>query len=411
MSNFVTSITLDLTEQCDLRCTYCFTSGKTTNRMSFETAKKAILWLFSKEVSGDEKNIKITFWGGEPLLEFELIKQIVTFVRSIEEDYGKKVKFNMTTNGMNLTEEVIKYLMLHNIGYMISVDGFGERNRYRKTINGDNSFEQVLEKLKLSKSLYPMTNIRLTLTPENAFYMYEDILKFREVVGIDRFHFSPAYEMNWTEQDYKNVEYTLYRLAEEVIRSYKSGKRFRIKPFSYRPTKNAGGYPCGAGHTYLSISTEGAIYPCHRFHDFCDGRVWSEQEKCLGHIDTGITNSEFKAQFDDFPQLLKNYNCAHCGGCYATNFDITGSIFTGTKLQDLIIAWQEDISIKLFEQLKNNMGYLQDYVNQFDFVNMRKEENKNLMSIIEDLRNVPADVAIPRDVTDFLITELYKRIK
>lgn len=421
---YVDAITLDLTENCNLRCAYCFTSGKTKKKMSFNTAKKAIRWFLSPQVSGKEHHVKITFWGGEPTLEFPMIKRIVSYVRKIEPYYNKQVSFNMTTNGMNLTRENIEYFMQNNISYMISVDGVGERNAYRKTISGENSFETILERLKLSKSMNPKTNIRLTLTPSNIRYLFEDIMWFKKNVGIELFHFSPAFEFDWTEDDCKAAREAFEKLRDEIIRTYNNGEHLKLKPLGFGiPSLEARAeqtHPCGSGRNYLSISTEGAIYPCHRFHDFCDKRPWKKQEKCYGHISKGITNIEFQSSIVNFPDNLleQNKKCAACeiykkgcwGGCYATNHDMTGSIFTGTDFQCTFAKLQAEYSQKLFDALQSNVQYLTDYLSRYELKILQRTINKHLLDITKMVEMLPKDKDVPRDIVDFLILMLRTRL-
>lgn len=379
MQNNVTAITLELTEQCNLRCDYCFTHGKRNESMNLETIKKSIDWLI--EQSGDSKKIDVTFWGGEPLMGLEMIKAAVVYIKEQTKKAGKMYALNMTTNGTLLSHETLKYLKQEKINFSVSVDGREEvHDSHRPFSSGKGSYRTVEKCIKRALEYFPKLNLRLSLTADNGYMLAEDVIYFYKEWGVINFNFSPVWEHEWTEDKLQMMEDQFRILSEFVFEEMNKGNAILIYPFQYgieRITQHRKRFPCGAGRHYLGISTEGALYPCHRFHKFSDTRPWQEQEFCIGHIEEGITQTELREKFYGY-SLESNPKCQECnikelclGHCYASCLDIGGSI---QCFNDAMCHWNK-LSIQagtfLYLNLNDNDLFRKTYVKLNNALNKR----------------------------------------
>ena len=375
----ISAVTMDLTEQCNLRCTYCFTSGKTNREMSFQTAKDTIDWITKPDTCGNSKSINIAFWGGEPLLKFDLMKDIVEYGKEIGEKKNIKISWSMTTNLTLCTPEVCRWLKENKVGVLFSVDGTRENhNKYRPLANGKGSYDLVEAGIDNAKAAGLPVCLRFTLAPDTVKDLYNDIKWYMDNKDIYSFHFSPAYELDWNDKAYEVLDDQFKLLVDEITKQYKDNQILRIRPFVYGITNLVSARsqlernPCGAGCNYVGVAVDGALYPCHRFHDFCDSRPWQEQEKCIGSIYEGITRPQFREDFLKYQDKLKNggYSCAKCelyedklcfGGCYAANMDNTGSIYVCPDAECIIEKMQIKYSKILLERHGTDRKFMSVY--------------------------------------------------
>lgn len=372
----VRSITLDVTESCPLRCDYCFTAGKTARRMSLETARQAIDWLIAQ---AQDRYLSVTFWGGEPLANLPLIKEVVAYAKKEGAKHGKTFSFDMTTNGVLLKEETLAYLKSENINFMVSVDGTQEaQDAHRKFVSGRGSFDIVDKNLALAVQYFPGLTIRVTLTPDQLHHLPADLLYFREKHGIWRFHWNPVFEdPGWNEETLARMEAVNWRLAEWAITELAAGRRIHLKPFVYDPRDTGRrkqhpeeNYSCGAGTIYMAVTTQGSLYPCHRFHKML-GQDESKDPVALGNLHEGIIHQDWLATFHDFPldwEARRPPECTDCiayklrkcnGGCMAANYDSCGSIY---QLPESECRWNQntaEISMYLYTQLRDYPIYRQ----------------------------------------------------
>jgi len=320
------SCTIDVTEACNLACTYCFTCGKTNKKLSLDMGKKIIDFFF-EHADPNADHYEISFWGGEPLLEYALIKELIFYAKRKSD----KVIFGGTTNGILFDEEKLEFLGENKAKMMVSVDGVKEvHDKYRIFPNGSGSWDLVIKKIKLALKYWPDLHIRFSLTPELAPKLYKAMLFFWEELGVDWIAFSPVYECEWRDDDYKILEEEYIKILEYM----------RKNPQKYCLHLSDPGkgiwqdYPCGAGRSYVGFSVDGYIYPCHRFHKYGEEHEEQNKKVRIGSIWEGFYPERQK--FLDYPVIRKHqckdglgcdiYNfCA--GGCYAVTFDFTGDIF------------------------------------------------------------------------------------
>ncbi len=387
------AISIDLTERCNLRCTYCFCdysinekNTKTTNigtDLTFELGKEIVDWFLSKEVSGSEKMLQIDFWGGEPLLKFDLMKEITAYVREQEKTSDKRVKLGFTTNIILMDEEKINWFSDNKVNYLLSCDGIGDSNAARKMVNGNNSWDVISEKLTLIKKTYSEKKlidteifpaIRLTVNKFNLNKFGEDLISFFEM-GFKGSFFSENFDEEWNEEDFIIFEKQLMLIIEYRLKQAKENKKFFPTKFLddalryHRSLVNESTRSCGSGHGFMAISTEGAIYPCHRLNKHNTQQLdWHDKYLNLGSIWENITNEELYNDINkivpvyvDKDSLLAGTDCEACkyfnicnGGCFAVKFDNTeklnGIVPNLCKTKEII--W--NISLKEFSSLNQD---------------------------------------------------------
>ena len=335
----VKALCLHIAHTCNLNCEYCFASqGKYHGEralMSFEVGKRAIDFLL--ENSGTRHNLEVDFFGGEPLVNFDVVKQIVRYAREQEKKYNKHFRFTLTTNGMLLNDDVIDFANEEMDNVVLSLDGRKEiHDALRKTIDGRGSYDIILPKFKKfiekrgDKSYY----VRGTFTHANPdftkdiFHMAD--LGFKEL-SMEPVVCSPNEPYALTEEDLPIIYQQYEILAKEMLKRQKEGRPFTF----YHYMLDLSGGPCiykrlagcGSGTEYMAVTPWGELYPCHQFV--------GDKKYSLGDIWKGVTNTEIRDEF----KLCNAYarpNCKDCwaklycsGGCAANAYHATGSI-TGT---------------------------------------------------------------------------------
>lgn len=333
---------INLTKNCNLRCGYCFTKGKSVEVISLEMAKKSVDFLIKNAVDAklsdlinNQRRVDLSFWGGEPLLEWDLLKEIVLYAESVKPK-EVELQFGGTTNGTLLTTDKFDFLKEHNILLMVSLDGTEDsHDLYRKNCAGEGSHKLVVENLKEALKVWPFYKVRMSPVPERVGHFYEDV-KYILELGVRNFYFSPVYDLEWKESDWQTFEDQCMKVVDLVAEYKERGIEISIEHFiSYARGSDGNRWVCGAGRGYIGIDTDGSLWPCHRFIKFEDTRLWREKEWCLGHVEHGITKPEVRNKFIEFnvkgcdEECYKNTPCH--GGCYGANFDLTGDIETPCK--------------------------------------------------------------------------------
>lgn len=332
----IKALCLHVAHTCNLNCQYCFAAqGKYHGEralMSFEVGKRALDFLV--ENSGDRKNLEVDFFGGEPLMNWEVCKDLVRYARSIEKENGKNFRFTLTTNGMLLNDEVTEFCNQEMQNVVLSLDGRKEvHDALRVTAAGAGSYDVIVPKFQKfvqargDKSYY----MRGTYTAKNPDFL-KDILHmadlgFREL-SMEPVVCSPDEPYALSEKDLPVLMEQYEQLALEMIRRKKAGKGFTFYHYMIDLTGGPCIYKrisgCGSGTEYLAVTPTGELYPCHQF-------VGDPKFK-MGDIWTGVTNTELR---DDF-KLCNAYareDCKDCwaklycsGGCAANAYHATGDI-------------------------------------------------------------------------------------
>ena len=333
----VKALCLHVAHDCNLGCKYCFAEeGEYHGRraiMSYEVGKKALDFLI--ENSGNRRNLEVDFFGGEPLMNWEVVKQLVAYGRSREKEAGKNFRFTLTTNGMLMTDEVIDFLNKEMANVVLSIDGRKEVNdRMRPTRNGKGSSYDIImpkfkkfAKLRGDKSYY----IRGTFTRYNLDFA-NDVLHFADEgfdeISVEPVVASPDEDYAIQKEDLPQILAEYDRLAKEYVKRRKEGRGFTFFHFmidlSQGPcvAKRLSG--CGSGTEYLAVTPWGDLYPCHQFV--------GQEEFLLGNVDEGIVNTAVRDEFKACNVYAKEA-CKDCfarfycsGGCAANAWNFSGSI-------------------------------------------------------------------------------------
>ena len=330
----VKALCLHVSHDCNLRCKYCFaaTGDFGTGRllMDVETAKAAIDFVIAR--SGARRNIDVDFFGGEPLMAMDVVRETVAYARSREAECGKCFRFTITTNGVLLDDETIEYINREMDNCVLSLDGRREVNdRFRVSLNGKGSYDVIVPKFKKlvagrgDKGFY----LRGTFTHENLDFA-EDVLAIADE-GFQQISVEPvSAEENC---DYALREEDLPAICaeyEKLAQIMKERHDFNFFHFNVDLTqgpcviKRIRG--CGAGCEYVAITPEGDIYPCHQF-------VGREEYK-LGNVHQEGFNMEVSDQFAGL-NIYTRKECGDCwakfyctGGCSASNLTVNGDIKT-----------------------------------------------------------------------------------
>ena len=342
----VKALCLHIAHDCNLACQYCFAEeGEYHGRralMSFEVGKKALDFLIAN--SGNRRNLEVDFFGGEPLMNWEVVKQLVEYGRSKE--YNKNFRFTMTTNGVLLNDEIMEYCNREMSNVVLSLDGRKEVNdKMRPFRGGKGSYDLIVPKfqkfaeMRGDKDYY----VRGTFTRHNLDFS-KDVMEFADLgfrsMSIEPVVAAPEEEYAIREEDLPQIMEEYDRLAEEYLKRKKEGRGFNFFHFNIDlnqgpcVAKRLSG--CGSGTEYLAVTPWGDLYPCHQFV--------GQEEFLLGNVDTGVTNERIRDEFKLCNVYAKD-KCRDCfarfycsGGCAANSYNFHGSI---TDAYDIGCAMQK----------------------------------------------------------------------
>lgn len=334
--NVIKALCLHVAHTCNLNCSYCFASqGKYHGEralMSFEVGKRAIDFLI--ENSGERRNLEVDFFGGEPLMNWDVVKQIVEYARSVEKKYGKNFRFTLTTNGVLIDDDVIDFSNREMSNVVLSLDGRKEiHDATRVDYAGNGSYDRIVPKFQKlvasrgGKNYY----MRGTFTHRNpdftndVFHMAD--LGFTEL-SMEPVVCAPDDPMALTPEDIETVKEQYEILAKEMLKREKEDRGFTFYHYMIDLTAGPCIYKrisgCGSGTEYMAVTPWGDLYPCHQF-------VGEEAYK-LGDIWQGVTNGALR---DDFrccnayarPECKDCWAKLYCsGGCAANAYHASGSI-------------------------------------------------------------------------------------
>ena len=335
-SNVVKALCLHVAHTCNLNCAYCFASqGKYHGEraiMSLDVAKRALDFLI--ENSGSRRNLEVDFFGGEPLMNFDMLKELVAYARSIEKEHNKNFRFTLTTNGVLIDDDVIEFANKEMSNVVLSLDGRKEvHDRYRVDYAGNGSWEKIVPKFQKlveargHKDYY----MRGTFTHANPDFL-EDIKTMLDL-GFTELSMEPVVcaegdPSELTQEDMPIVMEQYEKLAELMVERDKEGKPFTF----YHYMIDLQGGPCiykrisgcGSGTEYMAVTPWGDLYPCHQFV--------GDEKFCLGNIWDGVKNTEIQEEFAGC-NVYAREECRDCwarlycsGGCAANAYHATGSV-------------------------------------------------------------------------------------
>ncbi|MDQ2087226.1 thioether cross-link-forming SCIFF peptide maturase [Herbivorax sp. ANBcel31] len=333
----VKALCLHISHDCNLRCKYCFAStgdfGGDRSMMSKEVGIKAIDFLIKN--SKNRKNLEVDFFGGEPMINFDVVKEIVAYGRKKEKEYNKNFRFTLTTNGLTLDENNMQYIdeNMHNV--VLSVDGRKEVNdKMRLRVDGTGCYDDIMPSFKKLAKMRKQDNyyVRGTFTSENIDFS-NDVLHLADE-GFEQISIEPVVAGKETGLDLKEKHlskaFSEYeKLAFEYVKRRKDGRWFNFFHFmidlSQGPCIIKRITGCGAGHEYLAITPTGDIYPCHQF-------VGNEEFKIGNVKNEKIYNNTIQKYFKSSNVYTKD-ECKNCwakfycsGGCAANSYQFHSDI-------------------------------------------------------------------------------------
>ena len=334
---------LFLTNSCNLSCNYCFASKDGTGSMNPETGMRAIDWLYENTEGFPENPLIVSFFGGEPLLHFPVLRQLVEYSKPLQERYGKKMIFSVTTNGTLLDEEMLDFFEEHNISVLFSIDGDRETNdRFRTYKNGSSPFDTICDNAAHLLERFPNVAARMTVTKENIPSLASNIRFLNEELGFRFISPCTALELIDDHESWKAFDLQCRSAARYVIEKAHMNDYVHLHFLDNGIEQITSGHDvdvaCGAGKTFVGVDVEGNIYPCHRFVSYSG----SDRTKFrLGSVFEGIDPVKtLPFRRYDRHHILGCYTrCNECpaekfcaGGCIALHQEING-LFTMPLLQ------------------------------------------------------------------------------
>lgn len=340
-NDIIKALCLNVAHTCNLDCSYCFAGqGKYKGEralMSFETGKKAIDFLIER--SGSRRNLEVDFFGGEPLLNWQMVKEVVAYARSIEKETGKHFRFTLTTNGVLIDDDVIEFTNkeMHNV--VLSLDGRPHvHDRFRVDIGGKGSYARIVPKfLELVRRRNRGTYyVRGTYTHLNTDFLNDILhmldLGFREI-SMEPVVCRPEEPYALTDEDIPIIKAQYEKLAEEMLRREREGDPFEFYHFmidlEHGPCIYKRITGCGAGTEYLAVTPSGDLYPCHQLVD--------DPSFKIGTLDDGVTELDLQNEFRKCNVFARDA-CRDCwaklycaGGCAANAFHMSGSLLGTDK--------------------------------------------------------------------------------
>lgn len=332
----VKALCLHIAHDCNLACKYCFAEeGEYHGRralMSFEVGKKALDFLVKN--SGNRVNLEVDFFGGEPLMNWQVVKDLVAYGRSLEEPFNKKFRFTLTTNGILLNDDIMEFANKEMSNIVLSIDGRKEVNdRMRPYRGGQGSYDNIVPKFKKVAESRDQMNyyVRGTFTRNNMDFA-EDVAHLADLgfkqISVEPVVAEPTDDYALREEDMPKLLEEYDRLAVELLNRKKEGKGVNFFHFMIDleggpcVAKRLSG--CGSGTEYLAVTPWGDFYPCHQFV--------GKEEFLMGNVDEGIKRTDIRDEFKTCNVYAKE-KCRNCfakfycsGGCAANSYNFHGNI-------------------------------------------------------------------------------------
>lgn len=363
--SFIKALCLNIAHDCNLRCKYCFADKGEYNKgcrkiMTAEVGKKAIDFVIKN--SGPRENIEVDLFGGEPLIAFEVIKEIVEYAKVQGKMHNKNIRFTMTTNAVLLNQDIMEYMDKNMGNIVLSIDGRKEVNdKVRVRADGSGCYDTILPNIKnmvkmrdKSKQYY----VRGTFTRLNMDF-FQDVIHLADIgfkeISIEPVVLPEEHELSLRKEDLPIIFEQYDKLYKEMIKRYKEGREFKFYHFDIDLKGGPCVYKrisgCGAGHEYIAVTPDGDIYPCHQFvgnEEFKLGSVFDD------YFNNSLSNKFKSAHIYNKPICKECWARFYCsGGCQANNFNFNGDIHIpyelGCEMQkkriECAIAYKSKISM------------------------------------------------------------------
>lgn len=395
----VTSAYLLLTENCNLRCTYCFEGGTrcVTNYMSKEVAFKTVDYLLSQATEYDVDCIKITFFGGEPMLCTELMIDIIHYAEAKAKEAGKETKYNVITNCTIYNEKVEEFLDVWRgykgeVDIQLSIDGIPEiQDKGRPCANKELRSSQLVETaVKKFKEYFEKHNlnreklhIHACVSKTSLPRIYDSYLYFTRDLDIINSNFAWVIEDSWDDNDLIIFSEQMQKIVKTLSNITTNPKRFPFKHFD----KVSG---CSAGQNLIAVDTQGNIYACHRFFFY---NIDKRKEVILGNILEGITQNNRREQYIgiDYSKISSN----PCQICIAANHSCTEDIYKmpndyGTKFMNIINQYYRNFC-NLTDK-KTQLTALQSILKSIEGISMQiQKQSEQIMLLKEEIETLKND--------------------
>jgi uncharacterized protein len=359
----ITRIELFVTEDCTLCCDYCFVREKRAGlRMPWDIAKRAVDFLM--EYSGSQRHLEVVFFGGEPLLEFPLIRRIAAYTEERAAALGKIVSYSLTTNGTVMTEEILAFARSRGFNYLLSIDGGPEsHNRHRVRSDGSGSWDAVTgPNFRLLKSRQRWVGARATVSPDTAASLAANV-RLLAGMGVNQFIIGINSDVKWTQPELNLFLSEREKVADYYLRARAAGASLRIAAFdgtvAAQRARLAGAWACDAGRNRVAVSTTGDIYPCSRF---VRPGPTTEGRYRLGHVLTGVEDLRARTELAD-NRDDRRPRCSACehravcaGGCPALNLLWNGSIFEPSPYDCTLTRAHVDLLSRIEQARKTGGG-------------------------------------------------------
>ncbi len=332
----VKALCLHIAHDCNLACKYCFAEeGEYHGRralMSFEVGKKALDFLVAN--SGNRVNLEVDFFGGEPLMNWDVVKRLVEYGRSLEPAYNKKFRFTLTTNGVLLNEEILEFANKEMSNLVLSIDGRKQiHDRMRPFRGGQGSYDLIVPKFQRAAESREQLNyyVRGTFTRNNLDFS-EDVLHLADLgfkqISVEPVVAPPEADYSIREEDLPKLKEEYDKLAAEMLRRKREGNGFQFFHFMIDleggpcVAKRLSG--CGSGTEYLAVTPWGDLYPCHQFV--------GNEKFLMGNVEEGILREDIRDRFKCC-NVYAREKCRDCfarfycsGGCAANAYNFHGDV-------------------------------------------------------------------------------------
>lgn len=405
-----TSASFLVTEDCNLACSYCFElDGRNKNKMTKETARKGLEFLCNNAIKNGEREFHVMLFGGEPLLNLEVVKEIFKYGLELAEKNNLNFTTSMVTNATILTTEVKRILNAYknraNLNVQLSVDGIKKiHDRYRVTKNGNGSFDTIEKNIPEWKALFADNIDRLSVhgcsNRDTLPYLYENYIFFRENWGLERIWFMPIHSEIWVEKDLEIYEEQLNKIADYILGRCKKEDNYQ-EVINYAPIDRCLSLdvfpdaPCGAGKNFITVTATGEMFPCHQIY-FND----PEETTKIGDLEFGIDEQKRSLFFHydnqdlSCTKLESDCDSYHCYRCIAENWQQNRSILSTVGCGDVrckMSKIERQVQLKVRKELKD-MGLLNNSSND-----AKGNKLNNPDSLCGNRGNSMCDVVVPCD--------------
>lgn len=358
MKNYKT-LTLLLTYNCNLACDYCFCGKKRKDNISEERAKQAID--FFMERADEEGKVNLTFFGGEPLMQADLIDKLIQYCNN---KYGDRFGYNMTTNGVLLNKKTVEMIDKNKIAITLSIDGMRDsHDLHRRFPDGSPSWDVIMKNIEESQVNKDNITIRLTFTRHSMKQLASNVISLH-ALGFKNLAFFPALDPEdlYMEEDIEEFKKQIDQLIDYTYQCYQEHREI-FAPWFNKSIKShirGGCSKCMEGVNQMAITPDGYIYPCNRV-------PFGDMSLCLGNIDDGIDEEKLRHHKEEITK--RDPECEGCSlkercqGCHIENFTATGNLWEipwhYCMMNQYVIMKSDELASKLYEE--RNRHFMRRY--------------------------------------------------